>query len=270
MSRACCSRAQCRARGRSPCGWRSGRASTAHSSVAHRICAPGDSGRARGAVCRRGRHTTAPRLRDSRGGRPFAERRVLGFTLAAGVGSGLPFGLAPSAPAEHDRGPAGPWHGRERRPGNVAARRVRHPEDCHQPGVLVGAGLFLRTLENAYSVDLGYQVENTLVALSTSMRAAISKAARGAPGWSGRGPTGAVAGRVAARRGCRGGRADDGSQRRRAVNRGQHGRASHRAGQQQRARRSRQRRQPPLLRDDGYSGPAWTRVRCVRWSTRRR
>jgi predicted permease len=30
--------------------------------------------------------------------------------------------------------------------------------------LLVGAGLFLRTLENAYSVDLGYQVDRTLVA----------------------------------------------------------------------------------------------------------
>ena len=30
--------------------------------------------------------------------------------------------------------------------------------------LLVGAGLFLRTLENAYSVDLGYQVDQTLVA----------------------------------------------------------------------------------------------------------
>jgi putative ABC transport system permease protein len=30
--------------------------------------------------------------------------------------------------------------------------------------LVVGAGLFLRTLENAYSVELGYQVDQTLVA----------------------------------------------------------------------------------------------------------
>ena len=30
--------------------------------------------------------------------------------------------------------------------------------------LLVGAGLFLRTLRNANSIDLGYQIDSTLVA----------------------------------------------------------------------------------------------------------
>ncbi len=109
--------------------------------------------------------------------------RVLGFTLAAGVGSGLLFGLAPASAL---------------RPSTTAALRDRGTvasgarvtwlrgafvilQIAISLVLLVGAGLFLRTLENAYSVDLGYQVEKRWSPLSTSMRAAISKAARGAP-----------------------------------------------------------------------------------------
>ena len=47
--------------------------------------------------------------------------------------------------------------------------------------LLVGAGLFLRTLENAYSVDLGYQVEKTLVAsLNLDARGYFEGGSRGA------------------------------------------------------------------------------------------
>ena len=94
--------------------------------------------------------------------------RVLGFTLAAAVASGLLFGLAPvvqtlrrdTISALRDEG------------GAVAtgahAARMRSAFVVFQVALslvlLVGAGLFLRTLKNAYSVDLGYDVNQTLVA----------------------------------------------------------------------------------------------------------
>ena len=47
--------------------------------------------------------------------------------------------------------------------------------------LLVGAGLFLRTLENAYSVELGYQVDQTLVAsLNLEARGYFEGGSRGA------------------------------------------------------------------------------------------
>ena len=94
--------------------------------------------------------------------------RVLGFTLLAAVASGVLFGLAPVAQtlrrdtitALRDEG------------GAVAtgahAARMRSAFVVLQVALslvlLVGAGLFLRTLKNAYSVDLGYDVNQTLVA----------------------------------------------------------------------------------------------------------
>ncbi len=110
--------------------------------------------------------------------------RVLGFTLAAGVGSGLLFGLAPVLQAL--------------RPNTTAALRDRGTvasgarvtwlrgafvilQIAISLVLLVGAGLFLRTLENAYSVDLGYQVENTLVAsLNLDARGYFEGGSRGA------------------------------------------------------------------------------------------
>jgi predicted permease len=94
--------------------------------------------------------------------------RVLGFTLVVGVGSGLLFGLAPilqalrrnTTAALRAEGSAVASGGR--------ASRMRGAFVILQVAVslvlLVGAGLFLRTLENAYAVDLGYQVDRTLVA----------------------------------------------------------------------------------------------------------
>ena len=47
--------------------------------------------------------------------------------------------------------------------------------------LLVGAGLFLRTLKNAYSVDLGYQLDQTLVAsLNLEARGYFEGGSRGA------------------------------------------------------------------------------------------
>ena len=93
--------------------------------------------------------------------------RVLGFTLAVGVGSGLLFGLAPLFQAPRNTITALRAEG-----GTVAtgarATGMRGAFVILQVGVtlvlLVAAGLFLRTLENAYAVELGYQIDRTLVA----------------------------------------------------------------------------------------------------------
>ena len=94
--------------------------------------------------------------------------RVLGFTFAVAAGSGILFGLAPivqtlqtnTISALRDEG------------GAVAtgrfASRLRQAFVVFQVAVslmlLVGAGLFLRTLRNAHAVDLGYGLDSTLVA----------------------------------------------------------------------------------------------------------
>jgi predicted permease len=93
--------------------------------------------------------------------------RVLAFTLVAGMGSGLLFGLAPVMQALR-------WPATEalRNSGTAAsgprAAWMRGAFVIIQVAVslvlLVGAGLFLRTLQNAYSVDMTYEVDHTLVA----------------------------------------------------------------------------------------------------------
>jgi predicted permease len=94
--------------------------------------------------------------------------RVLGFTLAVGVGSGLLFGLAPvlqtlrrnTTSALRAEGGAVATGAR--------AARMRGAFVILQVALslllLVGAGLFLRTLQNAYSVDMSYELDQTLVA----------------------------------------------------------------------------------------------------------
>ncbi len=95
-------------------------------------------------------------------------RRVLAFTLATGATAGLIFGLAPvlqlmraeAVTALRDEG------------GTVStgarATRARNAFVVLQVALslvlLVGAGLFLRTLQSAYSVDLGYNVDRMLLA----------------------------------------------------------------------------------------------------------
>jgi predicted permease len=116
--------------------------------------------------------------------------RVLGVTLVAGVGSGLLFGLAPvfqalrrdTTAALRNRGTAG-----------SSAHAARSTRSARRRGafvvlqiavslaLLVGAGLFLRTLEKAYSVDLGYQIDRTLVAsLNLEARGYFEGGSRGA------------------------------------------------------------------------------------------
>jgi predicted permease len=100
--------------------------------------------------------------------------RLFAFTLVVGVGSGLLFGLAPvlqvlrrdTSAALRDRGSATGGAFGSRRSTRVIS--MRETFVVLQIGVslvlLVGAGLFLRTLVNAYSVNLGYQVDRMVVA----------------------------------------------------------------------------------------------------------
>jgi predicted permease len=111
--------------------------------------------------------------------------RVLGFTLIVGVGSGLLFGLAPAFQVRRrDTVTSLRAEG-----GTVAtgarAARMRAAFVVLQVAVglvlLVGAGLLLRTLNNAYSVDLGYQIDRVLIAsLNLQARGYFEGGPRGA------------------------------------------------------------------------------------------
>ncbi len=94
--------------------------------------------------------------------------RVLGFTLAVGIGSGMVFGLAPAFQMFR-RETLTPLRAEGRTVTTGArAARMRGAFVVLQVALslmlLVGAGLFLRTLTNAYSVDLGYRIDRVLVA----------------------------------------------------------------------------------------------------------
>ena len=110
--------------------------------------------------------------------------RVLGFTLAVGVGSGLLVGLAPVFQAFR-RDTTSALRDRSTAATGTRAVWMRGAFVVLQIAVslvlLVGAGLFLRTLTNAYSVDLGYQVDRTLVAsLNLEARGYFEGGSRGA------------------------------------------------------------------------------------------
>jgi predicted permease len=93
--------------------------------------------------------------------------RVLGFTLVVGVGSGLLFGLAPvlqafrrdTTLALRDRGTVATGTRATWMRGAFVVLQI-----AASLVLLVGAGLFVRTLENAYSVEMSYQLDQTLVA----------------------------------------------------------------------------------------------------------
>jgi putative ABC transport system permease protein len=93
--------------------------------------------------------------------------RVLAFTFLVGVGSGLLFGLAPVFQALR-RNTNAVLGNRGAAANGARAARMRRVFVVLQIAaslvLLVGAGLFLRTLENAYSVELSYPVDQTLVA----------------------------------------------------------------------------------------------------------
>jgi putative ABC transport system permease protein len=93
---------------------------------------------------------------------------VLLFTLGVAVASGVIFGTAPilqtlradTISALRDEGGAVAT--------GVRAARLRRAFVVFQIAVslvlLIGAGLFLRTLQKAYAIDLGYQIQSTMVA----------------------------------------------------------------------------------------------------------
>jgi predicted permease len=93
--------------------------------------------------------------------------RVLGFTMLVAAGSALLFGLAPVFQTLRDDTMAALREEGGAVATGARAMRMRSTFVTFQIAVslvlLVGAGLYLRTLEHAYSVDLGYQVDQTLV-----------------------------------------------------------------------------------------------------------
>ena len=93
---------------------------------------------------------------------------VLGFTFVVGLGSALFFGLGPvfqTLGPNTDRGTSGQRCCCEQRPRSLDARwHSSYLQIAVSLMLLVGAGLFLRTLKNAYSVKLGYQLDQILVA----------------------------------------------------------------------------------------------------------
>jgi predicted lysophospholipase L1 biosynthesis ABC-type transport system permease subunit len=93
--------------------------------------------------------------------------RVLIFTLVVGVGSGLLFGLAPIFHL-HRRDTTATLRERGTAVNGARATSMRGAFVVLQMAVslvlLVGAGLFVRTVTNAYSVELAYEVDQTLVA----------------------------------------------------------------------------------------------------------
>jgi len=94
--------------------------------------------------------------------------RVFGFTFIVGLGSGVLFGLAPALQLRRPD----TLRALRAEGGTVAAgaraARMRGAFVVMQVAVslvlVVGAGLLLRTLNNVYSVDLGYQIDRVLVA----------------------------------------------------------------------------------------------------------
>jgi macrolide transport system ATP-binding/permease protein len=111
--------------------------------------------------------------------------RVLGFTLFAGVGSGMVFGLAPVVQVLRRNTITA-----LRAEGGTVATAARAAwlrgafvilQVAVSLVLLVGAGLFLRTLNNAYAVDLGYQIDRVLVAsLNLEARGYFEGGSRGA------------------------------------------------------------------------------------------
>jgi predicted permease len=110
--------------------------------------------------------------------------RVLMFTLLVGVGSGFVFGLAPvfhafrrdSTPALRDRGVVATGGRAVWMRGAFVIMQV-----AVSLVLLVGAGLFIRTLSNAYSVDVSYELNQTLIAsLNLEPRGYFEGGSRGA------------------------------------------------------------------------------------------
>jgi putative ABC transport system permease protein len=100
---------------------------------------------------------------------------VLGFTAAVAVATTLLFGLAPAlraartAPVRALRGDSGPARAAPRLAGVLAAAQI-----ALSLLLLVGAGLFVQTLENLRAVDAGFLDEGVLVADVDARRERLS------------------------------------------------------------------------------------------------
>jgi predicted permease len=92
--------------------------------------------------------------------------RVLAFALAASIVTGVAFGVAPAVhAARQDLAADLRSAGQGERPG---AARLRHVLVASQVALslvlLVAAGLFIRTLRNAYAIDPGFAADDVVVA----------------------------------------------------------------------------------------------------------
>lgn len=110
--------------------------------------------------------------------------RVLMFTFIVGIGSGFLFGFAPvfhafrrdSTPALRDRGAVATGGRAVWMRGAFVILQI-----AVSLVLLVGAGLFVRTLNNAYSVDVSYELNQTLIAsLNLEPRGYFEGGSRGA------------------------------------------------------------------------------------------
>jgi putative ABC transport system permease protein len=94
--------------------------------------------------------------------------RVLGFTIAIGIAAGLIFGLAPVLQLKRAETVASLRDEGGTVASGVRATRARSAFVVVQVALslvlLVGAGLFLRTLQQAYAVSLGYRIDRMLIA----------------------------------------------------------------------------------------------------------
>src|SRR4029079_1784456 len=94
--------------------------------------------------------------------------RVLGFTIAIGVAAGLIFGLAPALQLKRAEAVASLRDEGGTVASGVRATRARSAFVVVQVALslvlLIGAGLFLRTLQQAYAVSLGYSLDRMLIA----------------------------------------------------------------------------------------------------------
>ena len=195
--------------------------------------------------------------------------RVFLFTFAVAVGSGVLFGLAPvlqtlrrnTVEALRDEGGAVA--------SGVGATRMRSTFVVVQVALslmlLVGAGLFLRTLKNATAVNLGYDIDRVLLAdINMDVRGYSQDAGQAAYGAAARARQGAARGR-SRRRGTR-----DGAERRRQNDQCQHRRAAGCKRQQQQHRRARQRHQRWISRRPRHPTAERTKLlacRCPWYAT---
>jgi len=96
---------------------------------------------------------------------PQIDLRILAFTAGLSLATGLAFGIWPAMRAT--RADAGPFVGANTRGGGAARGGVSKALTVAQIAIclvlIVGAGLFLRTLRNFGTVDVGFDPDNLLV-----------------------------------------------------------------------------------------------------------